>query len=281
MENIELKNEILKDKFFIDNSYVNTIYPVENIIWCGKTNKCNEVVIIENKEFGKMLFTDREIQSSSLDENIYHEFLVHPIVCLYLSIYKKRNLKTLILGGGEGAVARELLKYPKDIINHITWVDYDSELLLLSKKYLNYTKDEVYDNERVKIIYEDASIFLKNTKDIFDIIICDLPDPFENNDNGIYSFSFWNEMKNKSSEQHLIVSHLGDAKSNYSNIINLIGIKNTHCKKIKRFIPCFLCEWLFLIFSFNLKINHTHIDYKYILKDLTIINDKNLSNSNF
>lgn len=274
MENIELKNNILKDTFFIDNAYIKTIYPVENVIWAGKTKKCEEVVIIENKEFGKMLFTDKEIQSSSLDENIYHSFLIHPIVSLYLTIYKKRNLNILILGGGEGAVARELLKYPKDIINKITWVDYDEELLLLSKKYLNYTKDDVYNNERVKIIYEDASIFLKNTKDTFDIIICDLPDPFDNNDNGLYSCSFWKNIKEKTNEFHLVISHLGNSNLDYTSIINKIGITKTNYKKIKKFIPCFLCEWLFLIFSFHTKISHKHIDYKYMLEDIDKISLK-------
>ena len=64
------------------------------------------VQIIESSDFGKTLVIDDQIQSSALDEHVYHEALVHPVLMAHGSP------KTVFIGGGgEGATAREVLKW--------------------------------------------------------------------------------------------------------------------------------------------------------------------------
>ena len=80
-----------------------------------------DVDLLESPSWGKMLFLDGVLQSTTKDEVIYHNALVHPL----MSSLKSRK-SILILGGGEGATAREVLRWP---VESVTMVDYDQELV--------------------------------------------------------------------------------------------------------------------------------------------------------
>ena len=84
--------------------------------------KKQEVDIIQSRSSGKMLFLNKVLQSSTQDEIIYHNALVHPL--LYSL---KDKSKVLILGGGEGATLRDVLRWKA--VRHTTMVEYDDELL--------------------------------------------------------------------------------------------------------------------------------------------------------
>jgi spermidine synthase len=81
----------------------------------------------------------------------------------------------LIVGGGDGAVAKELLKY--NFIKKIDLVDIDQEVVNLSKQYLIKINDNSLKNNKLNLFYEDAFNYIKNTKNKYDIIIADRPDP--------------------------------------------------------------------------------------------------------
>src|ERR1035438_5430083 len=77
-----------------------------------------DVILADTYSLGRCLILDREIQSAQLDEFIYHECLVHPAMTLHPN---PRDI--LILGGGEGATVREILRYPS--VRRVTMVDID------------------------------------------------------------------------------------------------------------------------------------------------------------
>ena len=109
-------------------------YSIQKCIWGGKT-EFGEVVLAISPIYGKMLFTDKELQSAESDERIYHEHLVHPILNATANISDKR---VLVVGGGEGATVREVLKWPENLVKEIVWVDIDRTLVNLCKQYLQY-----------------------------------------------------------------------------------------------------------------------------------------------
>lgn len=97
----ELEQSIRDAKFYLEEAHsacVTSNYPIDSVSWAGRTTYCSELVIATNEEYGNMLITDKELQSTQVDEEIYHEHLVHPAILAYRSIYGNKPLKILVLG---------------------------------------------------------------------------------------------------------------------------------------------------------------------------------------
>ncbi|MDK2800975.1 MAG: spermidine synthase [Clostridiales bacterium] len=138
------------------------------------------------------LFLDGNIQFSSLDEYRYHEALTHPA----MSLAKKRE-NILILGGGDGLAARELLKY--DDVKNIVLVDLDPQVVEFSRTnpLIAQLNQHSLDHEKVTVIYQDAYKYLEETNRRFDVIIVDLPDPNNESLNKLYTNLFYRLIFNR------------------------------------------------------------------------------------
>jgi spermidine synthase len=132
------------------------------------TEKQN-VDIIESALWGKMLFLDGVLQSTTQDEIIYHTALVHTT----LNAADSRK-DILILGGGEGSTAREVLRWPD--VEHVTMVDYDKELVDALRKHGPEWSMGAFEDPRLDVIYEDAWIQIQKEAD-YGAVIVDLTDP--------------------------------------------------------------------------------------------------------
>ena len=118
------------------------------------------------------LYINGNLQFSSRDEARYHEALVIPAMQA-----AARHERVLILGGGDGLAAREVLKYPQ--VKQVTLVDLDpamtrtfqtsAKLVALNQNALNHPK--------LRVVNDDAAQWLQHTAATFDVIIIDLPDP--------------------------------------------------------------------------------------------------------
>ena len=117
------------------------------------------------------LFINGALQFSTRDEHRYHETLVHPLVQL-----NPDSDQALILGGGDGLAARELLKHPG--IQNIVLVDLDRELIRLfqSEPLLKINQGSLL-NPRVKAIGADAFWFMRTQAVKMPLIVIDFPDP--------------------------------------------------------------------------------------------------------
>lgn len=128
------------------------------------------VEIIDTYEYGRMVILDNQIQSAEADEFIYHEVLVHPAM-----IAHPEPESILILGAGEGATLREVLKHTT--VKKVIMIDIDREFVNLCMKYLRKWHQGSFGDPRVKLIYGDAFKYLKKIRDRFDVIITDINDP--------------------------------------------------------------------------------------------------------
>lgn len=145
------------------------------------------------------LYLNSHLQFSTFDEWLYHEPLVHPVMQLATQADKKiekeykaeGKIDVLILGGGDGCAAREVLKY--DNINSITLVDLDPAMTELGKENLILTKvnQNSLNNERVKIYNNDAFNFLADSMVFYDVMIVDFPDPKTIEVNRLYTLEFY------------------------------------------------------------------------------------------
>ena len=227
-----------------------TRYAVSECVFAASTDYA-QTVIVNNPDYGRMLFLDSELQSSSYDENIYHETLVHPA----LNALSRIDNRVLVIGGAEGATVREVLKWNKKV-RRIDWVDIDKTLVDVCKTHLQYADphSEVYkESGMVKFYAQDIMVFLANcNRPKYDCIIIDLPDPDPLGNGDLYSSKFWTGIKNALLPGGTIVSHVGPVEPGFGRQSGLdFVVKGTEMvglgpgRAYHTFIPSFQSEWGF------------------------------------
>ncbi|SES91404.1 spermidine synthase [Oceanobacillus limi] len=137
------------------------------------------------------LFLDGSLQFSTTDEHRYHEVLVHPAMA-----HAENPENVLILGGGDGIAAKEVLKY--DEVEHITLIDLDPAVVELanSNPLLLEANEGALTNEKVHVENRDAFQYLEDTNEWFDVILVDLPDPNNESLNKLYTTEFYSLVRN-------------------------------------------------------------------------------------
>jgi spermidine synthase len=168
---IEYKEDNI-DEFGVTNCWANT-HIKETIT----TKRGTIVEMVERPKWGLACYMDNSIQSALIDERIYHESLVHPVM---MSVIQRK--KVMIIGGGEGATAREVLKWPQ--VEQVDMYEWDEDIVNLFKnKYPEWAKG-AWNDSRLKLHFVDIFEAIKNppTKNNkYDIIIIDLFEPCEEN----------------------------------------------------------------------------------------------------
>lgn len=136
-------------------------YYVENLIYEHKTSH-QLIEIIENQNFGRMLFIDRMLQTSENDAQLYNKNLLQPIINMQLF---PENI--LVIGGADGGILTELLKFSVD---KITLLEPDNEIIEAAKKFLPKICLNSFNDSRIQLHYEDSLTFLNDSNN-FDAII--------------------------------------------------------------------------------------------------------------
>lgn len=139
----------------------------------GIRTRFQQAEILETASYGKTLVLDGRIQSSEADEFIYHEALVHP----GLLAVERPPVSALVIGGGEGATLREILRYPS--VRRAVMVDIDEEVVQLCRRHLPEMHRGAFDDPRTEVRHEDARAYLERTDARFDLITSDLTEPLE------------------------------------------------------------------------------------------------------
>ena len=156
----------------------------ENIIYSHSSPYQRIVLTRNGKDF--RLYLNNNLQFSSADEYRYHQALVHPA----MSMAKKVN-NILVLGGGDGFAVREILKYKE--VQKITLVDLDQDMTKffqenVTMKTLN---NNALNSPKVTIHNQDAYLFVRDSKEKYDVIVVDFPDPSNYSLGKLYSLQFY------------------------------------------------------------------------------------------
>lgn len=163
--------------------------------WHGAVYE-DRVVFMEQSQYQKIILTrgrddlrmflDGNLQFSSIDEYRYHEALVHVPVSL-----AGEDRQVLVLGGGDGLAVRELLKHHG--VGRITLVDLDPAVTRIAREQamVRQLNDGSLANPRVRIVHQDAFVFLQESTRLWDVIIADLPDPNNPSLARLYSREFY------------------------------------------------------------------------------------------
>ncbi|MFT7691386.1 MAG: spermidine synthase, partial [Candidatus Latescibacterota bacterium] len=150
------------------------------------------VVYEEQSPYQKIVLTSRgdhvrlylngHLQFASVDEYRYHEALVHPAMTLATN-----RQRVLIIGGGDGLTAREVLKYGE--VERIDLVDLDPAITRLGMRnpHLTRLNENALSRQQVEVINGDGFLFLQEEHPAYGVIIFDLPDPREESLTKLYS----------------------------------------------------------------------------------------------
>jgi len=150
--------------------YSQMVIKVRRLV-ASRRSKYQQIDIVDTEEFGRVLVLDGLVQSSEYDEYYYHESLVHPAMVLH-----PNPERVLILGGGEGATLREVLKYRT--VRRAVMVDIDEDVVQLSKQYLASWHMGAFDDSRAEVVIEDGKAYVERTSERFDVVVMDLTDPY-------------------------------------------------------------------------------------------------------
>lgn len=148
------------------------LHSIKDVVFSGRT-QFQSVEIIDTGSFGRCLVLDGKIQSSELDEFIYHESLVHPAM-----IAHPNPQRVFIAGGGEGATLREVLAHSS--VKRVVMVDIDKEVIDICRRFLPSFHQGSFDDRRLELRFIDARVYLEECDgkdEKFDMIILDLPEP--------------------------------------------------------------------------------------------------------
>ncbi|VIO94184.1 Uncharacterized protein BM_BM13871 [Brugia malayi] len=154
----------------------------DNHIWSGQAfslkvdkvlaherSKYQDILIFKSSTHGNVLVLDGVIQCTEHDEFAYQEMVTH------LALFSHpMPRKVLVIGGGDGAVLREVLKH--ECVESVTICEIDETVINLSKKFLPHMS-LAFSSSKLKLAVQDGFDFLKEHKGEFDVIITDSSDP--------------------------------------------------------------------------------------------------------
>lgn len=191
------------------------LYTKPIIQWGEQKKYKDKVIFSEQTKYQKIVLTEWKnehwlylngnLQFCTIDEEMYHEPLVHPVMQL-----AQKPTDILILGGGDGCAVRELLKYPS--VQKIDMVDLDQKMTDLGKNHpvlININNGSM-SSSKLNIYNKDAYAHLEqDTNSFYDVIIIDLPDPRNIELGRLYSHEFYTHCYRKLRPNGFIITQAG------------------------------------------------------------------------
>lgn len=161
----------------------------------SESTKYQRVVVTASPQ-GVRLFLNGNLQFHSRDEYRYHEALVHPAMAAHGAARR-----VLVLGGGDGMAAREILKYAS--VEQVTLVELDPRMtqLFSTQPLLRQLNHEALRSPKLKIVNADAFAWLEQDDGHYDVVVIDFPDPTNFSIGKLYTTSFYRLI-----DQHLAAS---------------------------------------------------------------------------
>ncbi|MGW6461361.1 polyamine aminopropyltransferase [Streptomyces sp. NPDC055078] len=161
-----------------------------------------EVVLTGSPSGPVDLFLDGRLRVSGRDAYRYHEALVHPAMA-------GPHSRVLILGGGDGLAAREVLRHPG--ATSVTVVERDPGLVRLARTdpALAALNGRAFDDQRIRVVTGDAFGWLRAPRSRYDVVIADLPDPGITHSTKYYSQEFYGLLTAVLADRGRLVVHAG------------------------------------------------------------------------
>ena len=184
-------------------------YRVEKMILEGKT-RFQTYQIADIPRFGRSLFLDYNIQTSIMDEYVFHECMSQPAMTLH-----PNPTRVCVCGGGEGATLREALKH--NTVQEAVMVDIDEELVDMVKVHMPEWHQGAFDDPRTTLVHTDARQWLVDHRGHgYDVILSDLPNPHEDGPGQLlFTKEYFQIAADAMNDDGVFAMQAGSANENY------------------------------------------------------------------
>ncbi len=204
-----------------------------------------EIEIVETEGYGRCLVLDGEVQSFEWDEYIYHESLVQPALVLHPD-----PRRVLVIGGGEGATLREVLRHRS--VEDVVMVDLDAQVIAAAREHLPGFHAGAFDDPRVRLRFGDGRAFLETSRDQFDAVFIDVTNPMADGPSfRLFTVEFYQAVRERLAPQGVVVIQ--------SDAVTLHGLDSAatihrtiravwpHVFAYAVFLPAYTTDWSFTL----------------------------------
>jgi len=198
------------------------------------------IEVWDTPQLGRLFTLDGRPMTSTGDEFIYHECMVHPAALAHPS-----PQAALVLGGGDGGAARQLLRHAG--IGRIVVAELDAEVVRLTREHLPEVHGGAFDDPRVELLIGDAARYVEAAAPAqFDLVVFDLTPP-DSPAAGLYTQAFYQQLKRVMSRTAAVSVHLGSPYFHAERIARLIEDLRAAfaiVRTMNTFIPLYGSLWM-------------------------------------
>jgi spermidine synthase len=221
------------------------MHRIERVLAVKKT-EFQEMQVVVSDTFGRALVLDGTWQSCEADEFIYHESLVHPAMLAC----RRPPRRVLILGGGEGATAREVLRWRS--VERCVMVDIDGEVVQTCREHLPTMHAGAFDDARLELVIADARGWVVDTTERFDVVISDLSDPIEDGPSfQFFTREYFAEVGQILADGGVFSLQAGPASaidhSMFARLSATVRAELPHVASLRAWVPSFGAPWGMLL----------------------------------
>ncbi len=198
-------------------------YRIARVLYEDNTD-FQHMTLIENPVFGRMVTLDGVTQTTELDEAAYHEMLTHTPILAHGTVQS-----VLIVGGGDGGIARQVLKYPHI---RVTMVELDPSVTAVCKHHLPTLSDGAFDNPRLTVTFADGYAFVQQATNAYDVIIVDSTDPIGAGE-VLFTENFYKHCKSALTAGGILVTQQGVPMLQADEIVRTTRRQRPHFRDVR------------------------------------------------
>ncbi|MEO1167823.1 MAG: polyamine aminopropyltransferase [Pseudomonadota bacterium] len=203
-------------------------------------------IVLTRRGDNVSLFLNGNLQFSSLDEYRYHEALVLPNLG---RVDNPRNV--LVLGGGDGLAAREVLRHPA--VERVTLVDLDPAMTELFREtpLLARLNEDSLSDPRMTVINADGFRWVREDDGLYDAIVIDFPDPTDFSLGKLYSTTFYRSLRQRLAPGGMVSVQSGSpyvAPGAFWTVAATLEAAGFEIRPYHAYVPSF-GEWGFILAS--------------------------------
>lgn len=206
-----------------------------------------DIEIVETEGYGRCLLLDGEVQSFEADEHVYHESLVHPAMTLHPG-----PRRVLVIGGGEGATLREVLRHAS--VEQAVMIDLDPQVIAAAREHLPSFHQGSFNDPRARLEFGDGRAFIERCTDDFDAIIIDVTNPIEGGPSyRLFTVEFYGAVRQRlrpggvvAIQSDAVMLHGLDSAATIHHTARAVW---PHVFTCAVFLPAYTTDWSFTVAS--------------------------------
>lgn len=221
-----------------------TALEVSSVLAEGRS-ELQAYLVVDTPAFGRTLVLDGQVQSCEFDEWIYHESLVQPGMC---AVESPRTVA--VLGGGEGAMLREVLRHGS--VESVVMVDIDAQVVAACREHLRPFHQGAFDDPRVRVEAAEARSWLESQERRFDVVLVDLTEPLAGGPScKLFTKEFYELVRRRMSPGGVMALQAGPVRPNmswaFARVVRTLEVVFDHVVPYTAWVTSFFEEWGFAV----------------------------------